>query len=415
MAAVVVDVNAASAEVSRCATSDTTVRYRDALFDEMSGDTGWFPAGSPAQLRLAGRLAGMTTVEMGLSPTACWDGAMRVTTPGRARSGMLDVAYGAQLQLFAQVHTSVLGYAIDWEGEIPLPTDFLLASTVAFEPALLPGSPVTQVTATDSTSPISLLRTDVIGALIDITGISGGLYIDAVGTLATTYRTEAITVDKSAITGVAFPAEVARPGSGFGPELPLAVGARGTLHYAPAIKFNAGVDIRILGVRVASWQLFAVTMPLPGLDQAITLDGPGARVPLPEAPALDGARVDFASGTTQSLPIRNTGTAPLQIEALELPAGVSAPAIAIGPGETGALALTIPDGVELDGTARFATNDPDQPQVGIQLGRDIGGTGTGDEDSGEASGCSAGGSPGGALVVLSAVGLALVRRRRVTA
>ena len=168
-------------------------------------------------------------------------------------------------------------------------------------------------------------------------------------------------------------------------------------------------------MRVASWQLFAVTMPLPALDQAITLDGPGARVPLPEAPALDGARIDFASGTTQSLPIRNTGTAPLQIEALELPAGVSAPAIAIGPGETGALALTIPDGVELDGTARFATNDPDQPQVGIQLGRDIGGTGTGDDDSGEASGCSAGGSPGGALVVLSAVGLALVRRRRVTA
>ena len=411
-AATLVGASAASADVNRCASADTTVQYRDALFDEMSGDTGWFPSGSSAQLRLTGRLAGMTTVAMGLSPTACWDGAMRVTAPGRARTGVLDVAYGAQLQLFGQIHTSVLGYQIDWEGQIPLPTDFLLASTVTFDPALLRGSPVEHVTATDSTSPLTLLRTDVIGALIDITGISGGLYLDAVSTLATTYGSDGITVDKDTITAPAFPAEVDRPAGGFGAELPLAVGARGTLRYAPAITFNAGADIRILGVRVASWQLFAITMPLPQFETAIVLPGPEVRIPLPDAPILDDARVDFATGHTQRLALHNAGAAPLEIEAVELPVGVTALAIAIGPGEDGALVLELADGIALAGAARFATNDPDQPEVSIQLGRDIGGTGVGDEP-GEASGCAAGSKPSGCALVV--VGLALLRRRRVRA
>src|SRR5512146_2103454 len=157
----------AAADVTRCATGDATVHHDDVLFSELSGDSGWIPSGSPAQVRLTGRVAGQTTVAMALRPQACWDGAMRVTMPvGQPDDGLLDFAYGAELHLYAQIHTSILGNAIDWSGEIPLPTDFLLGTTTSFAPALLPGSSVDHANASDTTSPLKLLGTDLIGTYI---------------------------------------------------------------------------------------------------------------------------------------------------------------------------------------------------------------------------------------------------------
>src|SRR5262249_42723352 len=116
----------AHADVTRCASGDVDLRYHDQLFDKMTGDTGWFPQGYDAQLRLVGRIAGETTVAMGVRPTACWTGGMMATVPGRPGTGSLDFAYGAELHLYGQIHTTVLGYHFDWNGEFPLRTDFLL-------------------------------------------------------------------------------------------------------------------------------------------------------------------------------------------------------------------------------------------------------------------------------------------------
>ena len=114
---------------------------------------------------------------------------MTAHVAGRAQAGMLDFAYGAELHLFAQVHTSVLGHQFDWSGEVPLPTDYLVGHTTTFDPTLLPGAAVDHASGSDTTSPITLLSTDLIGDYIGIPGISGGLHLDAVGALTTSYRT----------------------------------------------------------------------------------------------------------------------------------------------------------------------------------------------------------------------------------
>src|SRR6185503_3774768 len=113
-------------------------------------------------------------VAVGLTPTACWDGPMTVTVPGRADAGLLDFAYGAELHLYGQIHTSIFGNQIDWQGEIPLATDYLLGHTSTFSSSLLPGAEVDRVSGSDTTSPLKLIGTDLIGNYIGIPGISGG-------------------------------------------------------------------------------------------------------------------------------------------------------------------------------------------------------------------------------------------------
>jgi len=398
----------AQAEVVRCSTGDADVHYHSEAFSQLSGDSGWFPASSPAQLRLTARLAGQTTVAMGLAATACWDQPMTASVAGRAQAGMLDFAYGAELHLFAQIHTSVLGHAIDWSGEVPLPTDYLVGHTTTFDPILLPGAALDHVSGSDTTSALTLLSSNVIGDLIDITGISGGLHLDAVGALTTSYRTTQVALGANPITTADGAVAVATPASGFGPALDLPAAASGVVTYNPALTFNVGFNVKILGISVANWTLYSMTVPLPQVDDPIVLGGDQAHIPLPKAPPLAGAHVDFAGGATQTLAIHNAGEAPLMIEGSS--AGVTAPLVTIAPGQDGTLQLTATEAFG-DGDFVLATNDPGQPSVTITVGREIGGTGLpgGDDDSVEHSGCNAGGRQGGAIALAL---LAILRRRR---
>ena len=405
----------ADADVTRCSTGEADVHYQNMLFNTMSGDTGWFPQGYAAQLKLTARVAGQTTVAVGLAPKACWDGPMTVTVPGRADAGLLDFAYGAELHLYGQVHKSVLGYQFDWEGEIPLATDYLLGHTSTFSSSLLPGGEVEQVSGTDTTSPLKLIGTDLIGNYIDIPGISGGLHLDAVGGMTTTYKTAKVTVASTAIETAAGSVTMVTPGDGFGGALELPVAATGSLRYAPTLTFNVGFNIKILGVQVVNFTLFSLTVPLPNINQTIDLAGDGAKVGLPKANPLAGAQADFSQGARQTLAIRNTGTAPLMIEPTSLPAGVTAETITIAPGSDAAYAVEAAASALSSGTAELvlATNDPNQPSVTVKLGRDIGGTGLpSDDDSGQSSGCAAGGSRDARSLALVLLAIAAIRRRR---
>lgn len=400
----------ANAEVVRCSTGDTDVRYHSEAFSQLSGDTGWFPSSSPAQLRLTARLAGQTTVAMGLAATACWDQPMTATIAGHAQAGMLDFAYGAELHLFAQIHTSVLGHAIDWSGEIPLPTDYLVGATSTFDPTLLPGGAVDHVSGSDTTSPITLLSSNVIGDLIDITGISGGLHLDVVGALAPSYKTTGVTIESGKIAAADGAVPVATPAAGFGAALDLATSANGVVTYNPALTFNVGFNVKILGISVANWTLASMTVPLPHVDDAVVLGGDRAHIPLPKTQALAGAHADFATSTTQTLSVHNTGEAPLMIEGTSSTVGVTAALVTIAPGGDGVITLVAPADVAT-GEIVLATNDPSQPSVTVAVGRDIGGTGMPDGEEGvEHSGCNAGGRQG--LLVIAALGLVLRRRRR---
>jgi hypothetical protein len=401
--------NRANADVVRCSTGDADVHYHSEAFSQLSGDTGWFPGSSPAQLRLTARLAGQTTVAMGLASTACWDGPMTARISGRAGAGMLDFAYGAELHLFGQIHTSVLGHAIDWSGEIPLPTDYLVGHTTTFDPVLLPGATVDHVSGSDTTSALTLLSSNVIGDLIDITGISGGLHLDAVGALTTSYRTTQVTLGASPITTADGAAVVTTPASGFGPAIELPAAASGVITYTPALTFNVGFNVKILGITVANWTLYSMTVPLPKIDDPVVLAGDQAHIPLPKAPVLAGAHVDFATGTTQTLAIHNAGEAPLMLEATHSSVGVTAALVTIAPGADGMLTLTAPANVAT-GEVVIATNDPAQPTVTLSVGRDIGGTGIPDDNAVEHSGCNVGGRQSGGVLGLALV--AILRRRR---
>jgi hypothetical protein len=400
----------AHADVPRCASVDSDLSYHATDLAEHSGDTGWFPSGYSAQLRITGRITGETTVAMGLAPQACWTDGMTVQTPGRAQAGLLDAEYGAEVHLFGQIHTSVVGYQIDWSGEIPvpvIPTDLMLATTTAFDPVALPGSPT--VSAHDTTSTIVLLSTNLLADIIDITGISGGLDLDVQGAMTTSYTTSAITLGDAQITTATGAAAIAAPAAGFGGTLALPIAATGTVHYAPALTFSVAFDVKILGIRVVNWQLASVTLPLSTIDRTIALAGADVTIPLPHFATIP-ATLGFADGATQPLRLRNAGAAPLVIAVTSAPAGVTANGLTIAPGADGVITVTAADATHVSGALVLATNDPNAPSLSVALdAMQSGQTNTGGDANPEAGGCHTGRGNGSLVLALALVAL---RRRR---
>jgi len=402
----------AAAEVTRCAGADADLQYHASDLAEINGDTGWVPSGSAAQVRITGRIAGETTVAMGEHPTVCWPSAMDLSVPGRTGAGLLDFAYGAELHLFAQVHTSILGKAIDWQGEIPvplLPADLLLANTTTFDPSV--GA---VAAASDTTSPITVLSTDLIGNYIGITGISGGLHLDVTGAMTTSYVTTSMTTGAGTLANAGDHLAVATPSTGFAAALDVPLSAAGRVTYAPSLIFTIAFDVKILGIRVVNWQLLSVPMGLPSIDRYVTLAGADAHISLPKANPLVGSKIDFAMAATQRLDVHNAGEAPLMLEATGLPSGVSMAPVTVAPGAAGMLEVVATDAALAGGTGQFVltTNDPGQPTIVITLGRDIGGTGTDTGDEAAHAGCDAGAGAAGLLVALAALGLRRARPRR---
>jgi uncharacterized protein (TIGR03382 family) len=408
----------ARADVTRCANGDGAVAYSVADLTAQSGDTGWFPSDPTAQLRLTGEIVGKTAVNMGLSPTACWDTGMIVSTPGEARTGMLDVEYGAALHLYGQVHTSVLGESIDWSGEIPIPfvpTDLLLAGTTAFDPMLLPDSPVQSASVSDTTDPVTVLSTNVLSDIIDIIGISGNLYVTVQGAMTTTYTTSSVAIgDDGVITSATGGASLDAPAGGYGPTLSVSASATGNVHYAPSLVFAANADISILGYKIVNYQIASITMPLSPIDRPISLTGTGAQIGLPHIDTLP-QQLGFASGSTQMLQLHNGGAAPLMIEQSSAPDGVTAEAVTIAPGTDGVVSVTAAD-VTAIGNAPLilSTNDPNQPSVTVALAAAASGqtnTPSPTDDGGDHAGCNAAGSSPGAMLFI-VIALMIRRRRR---
>lgn len=405
----------ANADVDRCATADTDLAWTGIDLAEIAGDTGWFPSGYVAQLRLSGRVVGHTAVETGLRTQACWGETMQATLAGRPDSGWLDVAYGAEVSLKGRINTSVLGRKINWEGNIALPyipMDLILEGQTTFDPAI-DATKIARVS--DATAPITLLSTDVLGDYISIAGLSGGLRISVTPTMATTFRTKKATLAGGTIDSVGDKVELEASGPrGFGGGFDVPIQTEGLIRYEPSLKFAAGLHVTIFGIRVVNWQLFSVAMPLPALERTIKLTGETARLALPVLEGLgEGARMDFATGTVQELPVRNLGEAPLSIEP-KTARGALISRVDLPPGASGMLTIFVADDAAFaDGSfdVTLSTNDPDRGEIKIQLGKEVGGTDPGlPPDDGEPGGCSAGGSTSLSFGLL--LGLLAFRRRR---
>lgn len=406
----------AAADPHRCATADTDLEYRGTDIPEFGGDTGWIPSGSPAQVRLAAHVEGHTAVSAGYEAKGCWQDGMKGSLSGRAGTGYLDVAYGADLSLKARIHTSIFGKSIDWEGNIPIPyipSDLLIADTATFDPRL----PTTvAATVSDTTQSVNVISTDVISSFISIPGISGGLHVSVRGSMTSTYRAKTTSFAGGTVDSLEDLVSIEKPGAGFHSTLDVPVSVDGIIHYAPKLTFAAGFDVTILGIKVVDWDIATVSMNLPALDRAVTLEGDPAVLSLPEMDGIgDGARMDFAAGATQSLHVKNIGQAPLELVPTNLPAGITAAAITLAPGAQGDLTVTAADGAlaaPID--LAIQTNDPDRPTVSVELGVQNGGTDEGKEDGDVATpdgGCSTGSGQGAGLI-LFALGFVAIRRRR---
>jgi hypothetical protein len=409
--------SAAHADLPRCSQAHADLVYSAQDLPDAHGDTGWFPAGSPAQLRLTGQLTGQTTVAMSLTPTACWGDGMMITAPGIAGSGLLDSRYGAEFQVLGQIHTSILGYAIDWEGQVPLPywlpSNFLMAGTTSFDPAALPDSltPVVAVTSND-TSPVVLVSTDVLSEIIDLAGISGGLRLTAQGVMTTSYRTDSISIAGATLASASAQASIAEPRDGFARSLGAAISASGVVRYDPSIVLAAHFYVSILHITVVDWDLASVTVPLPGIDRSVQLTAPQLAIPLPRLDPIPTS-LGFASGASQALALHNAGDMALAVQLDSALPGVTATPITIPPGQDGVLQVTV-DPTLLDGRLLvLATNDPSHPSVSVTVDANQQGETTMPAPGDHEAGCSAQRGDSTWLVLL-AIGACVARvgRRR---
>jgi uncharacterized protein (TIGR03382 family) len=405
----------ASADVDWCATGDTDLAYHGTDIPEISGDTGWFPNGYVAQLRLSGRVMGHTAVETGMRAKACWGSKMEATLAGRPETGWLDASYGAEISLAGRIHTSVLGHSINWEGNIPLPyipMDLLLEGQTAFDPSV---DPTKLARVSDATAPITVLTTDVIGDYIPVVGISGGLRVTATPSMATSFRFKKATLAGGTIDSPNDKVTVSAGERGFSGGIELALQTEGIVRYEPTLTFGAGLQVTILGIRVVDWQIVTISLGLPALERTIKLTGDSARIPLPVLEGIgEGARMDFATGTVQQLSVRNLGETTLSIEPTQIPNGALVSRLDIPPGGRDVLEVFVADDATFANgpvDVELSTNDPDRGTVTVQLGKEVGGTDPGvpPEENAESGGCSTGGGLAGLPLGLL---LLMLRRRR---
>ncbi len=408
---------AAAEEVSYCGEADTELAFAGNDFVDLSGDTGWFPSNFVAQLRLTARVAGHSNVTTAYKAKACWEDQMKAGLEGISGGGYIDVAYGAEIALYGRIHTTVLGYEINWEGQIPIPwipEDLLIAGAGTFTPRVDTGG----VYVTDSTDPVTVLSTDLIAQYISLGGISGGLYVSVQGSMKSTYRASKVSFAGGTVNSLDDLVDVAQPDGGFRAGLELPVAVDGTIRYEPKLTFAAGLDVSIFGIRVVDWQLASVPLSLPAKDRAVKLQGAPVSIGLPELEGIgDGARMDFESASTQFLHVKNTGAGQLQLIPFGVPSGVTVAPITLEGDASSDLRVSVTDGALAGGstTLQFTTNDPDRPMVSVALGMHVGGTDPGTppviESPAESSGCSTGRGQGLAGLIL-VLGLVIRRRRR---
>lgn len=408
-------VPSARADVNRCAEAEADLSWTGNDITEIGGDTGWFPSGYVAQLRLQARVLGHTAVSAGYRAKGCWAEQMQASLTGAPGSGYFDVAYGADLSLRARIHTRVLFQDINWEGEIPLPwipEDLLIAGTATFDPRL---TTTTAASVTDTTDAVNVLSTDLISQFISLGGISGGLYVSVRGGMTTTYRAKSTMLSGTAVDAVADLVSLARPSTGFHSTLSVPVAVDGIVKYQPRLIFAAGFNVKIFGIQVVNWDIATVPMTLPSIERTLKLSGEPAVLLLPEVDGIgDGARMDFSAGNTQSLRVKNLGQGPLELAPASFPAGVTTTGLTLAAGAEGELRVTIVDGALASGSVALMiqTNDPDRPTVSVELGIQVGGTDPGEPPAfDQEGGCTTGSGQGAGLLVL-ALGFVLIRRRR---
>lgn len=422
-----------------CHAADVDFHHEDVLFESVMLDSGWVPPGAPLQVRFAVFLGGSTEVDLGGTAVTSWPPALGVTVPGRPGTGRLAFDYGIEIVARIRIDVNVGGAHYTWEGNIPIPggipRDLRLASTVGFDPFVLPPSDPRPVVARDETEAIQVLNVDLTDALVPLPGIGGGFLVDAVASLEGSYRTERIEIS-DAVAEITTEGETvvvrADPGAAeLGAFKEYTVLPRGTIGYDGVITLFPRLYVEVAGSR---FELTVAEVPLRVVDLSAATEFEPAlvHVPLPdvrvEPSSLDFGTVPVLGTAEQLVTISNDGEAELtvRLEAPAAPFAVSTTVLSIPPRSSTRLAVRFQPASASEASAllSLATNDPDEPHIVLHLrGRGAGESDAGMPDAGLADagdgGTVAGGcgcrssrrGPSGLALALPILALSLRRRR----
>ncbi len=353
-----------------CARAPIAYSHRVGLPVEFDVDTGWWPAGSPVQVRFRSALTGHTLVEAAGQLEAAWPMPMVLRTPPTAGTGVLQTDYGIVLDARVRLHLDVAGTPYDWEGSVPyIPhIDFRAMAGTTFDPWMW-----TSVSATGSTMRQHLADIPLTDAFISIPGVSGGLSFDAQADLATSYRSTRITFggDADPITESADHVMAlfsAGPWVDYFPRLEGEVDQTISLHIFPALY------VSLLGRR---WtvDLFDLPVDIGPITQPWLFDAVHTHLLLPDVQRRDVV-VDFGVvrvGETamDGVPFDSIGDVNLWVQSPPTAAPFTFPrgAAIVPPHSTVTLPVRFAPTTEgpFEQRVPFLTNDPDTPAVYITV------------------------------------------------
>lgn len=343
-------------------------------------DTGWFPSGSPVQLRAVLRVDGTTHVRLESDALARWPDAITLELGRSTAAGVFEFDYGLVIALQIRVNVDVLGQHIGGEWTIPipnLPTDLRFHGAAPLVDLVLPGDAIGEVALEDAIAPITIVKYDALQSVLPIPGLSGGLQLVAQASLESSYRTDRVLLsndDEVLHTGgeaVFLPDDSA----GYGPSLDLWAEAEGSVSQRFVITLKPQIHISFFGALNYDLDLFALPIDLPARERAIDFAPVGASFGLPDlvlGPSpLDFETVSVGESSSQLVELTNAGSRPLRVEVVSVSSGFASSATSrtIPPNSRGFLRIdfTPTEAGRTTGFADLRTNDPDQPLVRVGL------------------------------------------------
>jgi MYXO-CTERM domain-containing protein len=337
---------------------------------EFDVDTGWWPSGSPVQVRFQSALAGHTRIDAAGELESAWPEPMTLRADGTPGTGLLETDYGIVLDARVRLHLDVSGTMYDWEGSVPyVPMiDFRAMASTAFDPwAWEP------VSVRGSTMRQHIADIPLSDAFISIPGIEGGLSFDAQADLASDYHSTQITFggDADPITATAdhtLAYFAAGPSVDYFPRL------EGQLDQTITLRIYPSLYVSLLGRR---WMvdLFELPVDIGPIAQNWIFDPSRAHLVLPDVErtniVVDFGDVPVGTRATDGVPFDSVGDVDLWVRSPMAASGFAYPRVSatVAPHSTVTFPVEFAPTTEgfVEVRVPFQTNDPDTPAVYVTL------------------------------------------------
>ena len=338
---------------------------------EFDIDTGWWPSGSPVQVRFRSALTGHTRVDAAGELHAAWPMPMTLRALPTAGTGLLESDYGIVLDARVRLHLEVSGTTYNWEGSVPYVPhiDFRAMASTAFDPwAWDP------INVRGSTMRQHLADVPLTDSFIPIPGVSGGLSFDAQADLATSYRSTQITFGGDAdpltqSTDHVLALFTAGPSVDYFPQLEGQVDQTITMRIYPSIY------VELLGRR---WMvdLFELPVDIGPIAQPWVFDPSQAHLLLPDVQRRSNVVIDFGdvpvgSRASDGVPFDSLGDVDLYVRAPNAAGGFFYPRSTSTAPPHSTITMPVEFAPAVEGPAEvrvpFVTSDPDTPAVYVTL------------------------------------------------